>query len=225
MKLWLKVKEAGIDFFVASVLLLFFFLTSIQVASLKPVVFFLQDIGGVYEGASLRKEVMEEVTRGTLSHIKGAEPDLPYTMRERSHLVEVRSLFLDVRKFWLISVGLAFMIFLLTHLEVLQWQERVRVITKGLTIVFLMLDLGLLFFFSRFFTIFHKTLFSPGTWEFSETDLLTILFPYQFWVGQTVFVLSFSAFLSAISSFILRWSLSSGRVDSVEDGTEPVVES
>lgn len=207
MKLWVKVKEAGLDFFVAFILLLFFLLSSLQIASLKPVVSFFQDVSGVYEGASLKREVIKEVTGETLDYVKGANLNLPYTSKELFHLTEVRSLFLNIRKVWLVSVVLTFTIFLLTHFEVLQWQERVKVITKSLTIIFLVFDLCVLFSFPRFFTIFHQISFSPGTWEFAKDDLLTTWFPYQFWVSQTALVLSFCTFLSAISSFVLRLSL------------------
>lgn len=200
----MKVKEVSLELFVAFILLLFFLLSSLQIASFKPVIFFFQDKSGVYEGASLKKEVIREVTEETLDYVKGANLNLPYTQREKFHLTEVRSLFLNIRKIWLVSVILTFVIFLLTHLEVLQWQDRMKVITKGLTAVFLIFDLCILFSFPQFFTFFHKSLFSPGTWEFSQSALLITLFPYQFWVSQTVFVLSFSAFLSATSFLVLR---------------------
>jgi len=201
-----KVKQFSLDLIAAFILLSFFLLSSIQIASLKPVVFFFQDISGVYEGADFgfKKEVIQEATEETLDYVKGANLNLPYTQREKFHLAEVRSLFLNIRKVWLVSVILTFGILLLIHLKVLQWQERIKVITKSLTIFCLVLDLGLLFLFPHFFTVFHQILFSPGTWEFAKEDLLTALFPYQFWVMQTIFVLSFSAFLSAISFFVLR---------------------
>lgn len=209
----MKIKEVILDFFVALVLLLFFLLSSIQIASFKPVVFFLQDTVGVYEEVSLTREVIKKVTGETLDYVKGADVELPYTLREKFHLTEVRALFLNARKYWLVSVVLVFTIILLTHVEVLQWEERMKVITRGLTIFFLILDLCVLFSFFRFFEVLHKILFSPGTWEFTKDSLLTTLFPYQFWVSQTVFVLSFSAFLSAISSFFLRLLLSPKRID------------
>lgn len=204
MKPWLKIKELGIDFLVSLVLFSFFLLSSVQVASLKPVVLFLQEISGVYEGVGLEREVVERLTGETLDYVRGSEGELPYTTRENFHLSEGRSLFLRARRIWLVLTLSIFLIVVLISLEALKWRDRLKIISRDLAVFFLILDLGVLFLFRRFFALFHRILFSPGTWEFGQGDLLIRLFSYQFWICQAALVLSLAAFLSAFFSSFLR---------------------
>lgn len=208
MKPWLKIKELGIDLLVSLILFSFFLLSSVQVASLKPVVLFLQEISGVSEVVSPEKGAAEGLTGKTLDYVKGAKTELPYTARENFHLSEARSLFLKARRAWIVMAVSFFSIIVLISLEALKWQDRLRVISWGLAVFFLILDLGILFLFRHFFRLFHRILFSPGTWEFSQDDLLITLFPYQFWISQTALVLSLATFLSAFFSSLLKLAFS-----------------
>lgn len=204
MKPWLKIKELGIDLLVGLILFSFFLLSSVQVAGLKPVVLFLQEISGVYEGISLERETVESLTGKTLDYIQGAETELAYTTREIFHLSEARSLFLKARRVWIVLTVSFFLIIALIGLEALKWRDRLRVISRGLAVFFLIFDLGVLLFFRYSFSLFHRLLFSPGTWEFGRGDLLITLFPYQFWICQAALVLSLATFLSAFFSSLLR---------------------
>lgn len=203
MTLWVKIKEAGIDFLVALIFLFFFPLSSLQVASQRPVVFFFQEISGVYERMGIGQETARDLTVQALDFIGGKEIKLAYTTRENFHLEEVRSLFLKAKRAWLVTAGMALAVVFLIRWRVLEWKKRLGVITKGVAVFFLVVDLVVLFFFASFFQRFHEAFFTPGTWQFGQKDLLTTLFPYQFWVVEAAFVLSFSAFLSTLFSFVL----------------------
>lgn len=212
MTLWAKVKEVGIDLLLAFIFLSFFLFSSFQLASQKPVVFFIQEISGVYQGTEAEKAATRDLTIKTLDFIEGEaeEVDLLYTQREKFHLEETRKLFLKARRVWLILTSLVVLTLLFIRWTVLGWSERVRVITKGVAVFFFAVDLLVLFLFSSFFDRFHRFFFTPGTWQFGEKALLINLFPYRFWVVEAAFVLSLSAFLSTAVSFLLTALLLQG---------------
>jgi len=182
------------------IFLLFFLSTSIQIASSLPLVYFFQDLSGVYSQSSDRL-LKQKITKTTLSYVKGENFPLPFTPKENFHLKEVRQVFSKGKKIWLFSCSVALP--LLIYFSFFA-QEKIRPLGRFLTILFLFFDLCLLFAFPYFFRLFHQILFSPGSWQFGKDSLLLQLFPYQFWVIQSFFVFSLAAFLSSLTFFFLR---------------------
>lgn len=199
------VKEVFFDFFIGLTFLSFFLLTSIQIASLPEVVNFQQNISGVYADPGLEKEEVIGLTSQTLDYIKGRNlSSLPYTPREMFHLGEVKDLFMKTRLVWLISSVSSLLILFRFRWDTFLGDQRLKKINKGMMFTLLAFDLTTFFFFSPFFEGFHQVFFQPGTWAFSETDLLIKLFPYDFWFQEAFLVLGLTTLFSVSVNFLLK---------------------
>jgi integral membrane protein (TIGR01906 family) len=133
----------------------------------------------------------DELSRQTLN---GAQV---YNEREVSHMVDVRTVFQVVLRFW----QLAFILFALVgvtlwrngrqtaFLSGLQWGG---ILTAGLILT---IAVFVLFAWQTWFEIFHELLFFPGSWLFSYQDTLIRLFPVEFWRDATLMIslLSFTS--------------------------------
>lgn len=129
-----------------------------------------------------------------------------YSLREVSHMADVRAVFLFVMRTWQGSI----ILFILTGLTL--WQkgrrkELVSAIRSGgilTTALIGFIALLALFAWQSWFENFHILFFEPGSWLFSYSDTLIRLFPLQFWMDAT-FIISTISFIGGLLFVIIGW--------------------
>jgi integral membrane protein (TIGR01906 family) len=155
---------------------------------------FEQDRSDVARITGYTPAQVHDVTGSILSDLVFGPPDFDATVngvavlepRERSHMVDVRTVLLSLG-----LVALAATV-LLAGLMVASRGRRWfwRAVGTGASVLVggvIVVGVGFALFFDQAFGIFHEIFFPPGTYTFDpRTDRLVQLFPDQFWSETSV---------------------------------------
>ena len=133
---------------------------------------------------------------------------LVFNEREVSHMADVQKVFQYAVRIW----QFAFILFVLVGF-VLWRNGDGKVFTAGvqmggLITSAMIVAIGLLAIFAwqRWFELFHRFLFVPGSWIFSYEDTLIRLFPAQFWFDATLMLSALSLAGGLLLAFLgWRW--------------------
>ncbi len=121
-----------------------------------------------------------------------------YNTKERSHLVDVKSVIDFIRNLFLI---LFFSLILVLALLLYRRYEYIWIIlVGGFVFVILFSIIFSLFNFDSLFDSFHKTFFSAGSWIFDENSFLISLFPGGLFIDALVRILLSSVFFGMFSA-------------------------
>lgn len=120
--------------------------------------------------------------------------NLGMTSREIKHMIDVK----NILKLFLVTYGLIFSgVGYLVSQEIKSIQKLQQLVRHSLfatTGILSCVAILIFWFWDTLFTVFHMALFQPGTWQFSESDLLIRLFPEQFWFVSALTVLALMVF-------------------------------
>lgn len=129
-----------------------------------------------------------------------------YTLREVTHMADVRAVFVFVMRMWQGSM----ILFILTALTLWQKDRKKELVSAirsgGILTIGLIGTIALLALFAwqTWFENFHLLFFKPGSWLFSYSDTLIRLFPLQFWMDAT-FIISTISFIGGLLLAIIGW--------------------
>jgi integral membrane protein (TIGR01906 family) len=126
--------------------------------------------------------------------------------RELQHMIDVKYVLGFVLPVgyaaWVVLIGLG-----LWAWRGKWWIDYRRAVSRGgwvmvgLLVAIVVLVAG---FFDWFFTAFHNTFFSKGTWQFFYSDTLIRLFPERFWMNTFVFVGGLAGLTGLALGYFLR---------------------
>ncbi len=129
-----------------------------------------------------------------------------FTPAEQAHMDDVRRLYDHLTRLALLLVPLEGLLFL--------WQRRrggraalgrLLIFGGGLTLVLLLLlGIGMLLGWERFFVGLHHLFFAEGTWRFAYDSTLIRLFPERFWQMAAATVALLLSLL-ALGAMLLGW--------------------
>jgi len=157
---------------------------------------------GTYE----RVPDADDITINILNFFNDKEKLNYFSEKEKEHMQDVKStIFKFFIAFTILKLVVASLIIYIRKINLLFY----AFITSLILLIILSLTLYL-FDFSSLFTNFHNIFFEPGTWTFSEQDLLIKLFPMQFFqdITNTVWFNSlYQLLITCIFLFILKKSI------------------
>jgi len=116
--------------------------------------------------------------------------DALYSPEEKSHLGDVRRVYVYARTALLTLIPILMGILLLAiRSKRLHSLYRVAKVTHFIFFAcYAISGVALLFIWPIFFTLFHELLFADGTWSFPSHSSLIRLFPELFWMASAFFL-------------------------------------
>ncbi len=132
--------------------------------------------------------ILSDLVFGPPSFAVTATPNGPQVLdeRERGHMVDVRTVLLDLGLVALAAAILLAFVGIASRGGRWFWRAvatGARVLAVGVVVV----GLGFALFFDQAFQLFHELFFPPGTYAFDpRTEKLVQLFPDQFWSETSV---------------------------------------
>ena len=146
--------------------------------------------------------------------ITNEKKEIPaFNTRELIHMKDVHAIVMGVKNTAIISFSIFFVIFLYfiirKRLKGLLYILKILEKSTLLGILFIIITgIIILLFFESLFLLFHKISFTNDYWQLNpEKDFLIVLFPFDFWVNATIFIVVASIILILLSfgiSFCLR---------------------
>ena len=128
-----------------------------------------------------------------------------FNTRELIHMKEVHAIVVGVKNSSLISFFILFSIFLYfiirKHLKGFLYILKILEKSSLLGILFIIITgIIILLFFEKLFLLFHKISFANDYWQLNpEKDFLIVLFPFDFWINATIFIVITSIILILFS--------------------------
>ena len=157
---------------------------------------FEQDRSGVPALTGYSHAEVQQVTGSILSDLVFGPPDFGVAVdgssvpvldsRERSHMVDVRNVLLDLGLLALLAAAALVVIGIASRAGAWFW-DAVEVGSRVTIVGVAVVGLGFAIFFEQAFELFHELFFSPGSYSFDRADeKLVQLFPDQFWAETSV---------------------------------------